>query len=126
LQTGWQIASNTYNYSHLDELSFEEVKEDTDMWTDGVEDLVGESDILLYPYGEEVEYPSDKLDYLEKSGFVFLCGMWGDKEFLQANTGYVRQTRREFSGYALHYRAESMEDFFDPAQIIDSARPAFE
>ncbi|WP_148412194.1 polysaccharide deacetylase family protein [Murimonas intestini] len=125
-KTGWQIASNTYNYSHLDELSFEEVKEDTDMWTDGVEDLVGESDILLYPYGEEVEYPSDKLDYLEKSGFVFLCGMWGDKEFLQANTGYVRQTRREFSGYALHYRAESMEDFFDPAQIIDPARPAFE
>lgn len=124
-ETGWQIASHSYGHGHMNQMGYENVTADTDKWLEQIGSLVGETDILLYPYGEEVD-PGDKMNYLKEKGFAFLCGVWGNQEFLSVEDGYVRQTRRNFDGYTLHFNPDSMRDFFNPEEVIDPARPAFE
>lgn len=125
-ETGWQIASHSYGHGQMKQMGYDSVTADTDKWLEQIGSLVGETDILLYPYGEEVDYPGDKLNYLTDKGFRYLCGVWGTQEFLSIGGGYVRQTRRNFDGYTLHFNPDSMRDFFNPEEVIDPARPAFE
>ena len=125
-KTGWEIASHSYGHGHMKAMGYDNVVQDTDKWLDQIGTLVGETDILLYPYGEEVDYPGDKLDYLTDKGFRFLCGVWGNQEFLEVNSNYVRQTRRNFDGYTMHYNPESVKDFFNVSEVLDPERPAFE
>ncbi|MDY3765532.1 MAG: polysaccharide deacetylase family protein [Lachnospiraceae bacterium] len=125
-ETGWQIASHSYSHSDFKELTDNETLEDITSWKHEVEELVGETDIFIYPYGSEVEYPSQKLELLKQAGFRFFCGVWGTKEFFYINGDYVRQSRRNFDGYNLYHNGEYQKEFFDPKTILDPSRPAFE
>lgn len=125
-ETGWQIASHSYTHSDFSAITVDDTLEDITSWKDEVESLVGKTDIFIYPYGSEVEYPGEKLELLKEAGFRFFCGVWGTNEFLSINGDYVRQSRRNFDGYNLHYNGEYQTEFFDPKAILDPARPAFD
>jgi len=125
-ETGWWIASHSYSHGHMKQMGYDNMVADTEKWLEQIGSLVGETDILMYPYGEEVDYPSAQLDYLTEKGFTFLCGLWANQEFLSVQGKYVRQTRRSVDGYALQSNPDSMRPFFNPKEVIDSARPALD
>lgn len=124
-ETGWEIASHSYTHDDFAIIDENSTLDDIKQWKDEVESLVGETDIFIYPYGSEVEYPSEKLDLLKEAGFRYFCGVWGTNEFLSIEGDYLRQSRRNFDGYNLYHNGEDQEKFFDPAEILDPSRPAF-
>lgn len=121
-ETGWRIASAGYSHGYMNEMSVESLQNDIDKWLDEVGTLVGDADILFYPYGAEVQYPSDQLNYLTDAGFVYLCGLWGDTDYKDLEEDYMRQTRRFVDGYTLEKAPEYFTRFFSVPDIWDEDR----
>ena len=119
---GWYIASAGYSHSYMNEMSKEDLEADIDKWMEEAGTLVGETDILFYPYGAEVEYPSDQLRYLLQNGLCYLCGLWGDTDFMELGEGYLRQTRRFVDGYTLLNAASYFTGIFDAYEVKDPGR----
>ncbi len=126
-ENGWLIACQGYGNSSMEsEMTYEELVEDMETWERKVGTLVGDTDLLIYPYGEEVTAGSDKHNWLLEQGYRFFFGIWTTVDFREVNSDYVRQTRRTLDGYDLYYYGDSLADFFDVDEILDDTRPAFE
>ena len=121
-EDGWQFACAGYSHSYMDAMSLEDLQSEIESWQEEVGTLVGGSDILFYPYGAEVEYPSEQLDYLTESGFVYLCGLWGDTDYMEIQENYMRQTRRFVDGSTLEYAPDYFTGFFSVGSILDPDR----
>ncbi len=119
---GWYIACAGYNHAYMNEMTVDALRSDIENWEKEAGTLVGASDILFYPYGAEVGYPSDQLKYLLDTGFCYLCGLWGDTDFMEKGEGYLRQTRRFVDGYTLTHAASYFTGLFDASQARDPGR----
>ena len=119
---GWSIACAGWSHSYMNDMSMETFSGEIDDWLRNVGSLTGPSDILFYPYGAEVEYPGEKLDYLVNHGFCYLCGLWGDTDFRELGDTYLRMTRRFIDGYTLINAPGYFSQFFDAAAIRDDDR----
>lgn len=124
---GWQIACQGYENSSLEnDLTYDEMVADIEAWDEKIGSLVGETDILIYPYGESVSAGTLKMEYLLEHGFQYLLGLWNTAEFIEVKPDYVYQTRRNLDGYDLYFWKEYFTDFFNTDEILDPVRPAFE
>lgn len=121
-ETGWSIACAGYSHSYMNEMTVDTLQTDIEQWMEEAGALTGTVDILFYPYGAEVAYPSDQLDFLLDSGFVYLCGLWGDTDYWELGDGYMRQTRRFIDGYTLENAPDYFTTFFDVSEILDEDR----
>jgi len=119
---GWSIACAGYDHSYMNEMSAEQIRENLEKWEEEAGAYVGESDILFYPYGAEVTYPSDQLEVVMDSGYLYLCGLWGDTDFMELGEGYLRQTRRFVDGYTLLNAASYFTGIFDAVEARDPDR----
>ena len=81
------------------------------------------TDVYIYPYGEEIEYPSDKLTLLQSEGFRYFCGVWSTQAFVSVKDTYVRQTRCNLDGFTMKTRPEAVADLIDVSKVLDPARP---
>jgi hypothetical protein len=106
----------------MNDMSMEQFSQEIDLWLKNVGSLTGPSDILFYPYGAEVEYPGEKLNYLIDHGFCYLCGLWGDTDFRELGDLYMRMTRRFIDGYTLVNAPVYFTQFFDASSVIDDDR----
>ena len=122
LKGGWRIACAGYDHSYLDGLGPDALKAHLDKWKEEAGALVGETDILFYPYGAEVTYPSDQVKVLTDEGLLYLCGLWGDTDYMELGESYLRQTRRFVDGYTLTNAAGYFTEFFDAKALLDSDR----
>jgi len=84
---------------------------------------VGDTDIYVFPYGEEIDYPGDKLTYLQSEGFRYFCGVWAGKAFVSVKDTYVRQTRCNLDGFTMKTRPEAVSDLLDVSKVLDPDRP---
>lgn len=125
-ETGWLFASHGYGHRHTASISYNSLVEDTTRWKEEIASLVGDTDIYIYPYGEEIDYPGQKLTYLQSEGFRFFCGVWASQPFVSVKDHYVRQTRCNLDGYTMNFRPESVSDLIDASSILDPCRPEFE
>ncbi len=121
-ETGWQFAVHGYGHRHTKQISYNSLVSDTNRWKEEVGSLVGETDIYIYPYGEEIDYPSDKLTYLESEGFRYYCGVW-TKPFVVVKDSYVRQTRCNLDGFNMITRPKTLSAMFDVSKVLDPSRP---
>ena len=121
-ETGWQFAVHGWGHRHTAQISYDSLVTDTNRWKAEVGSLVGDTDIYIYPYGEEVDYPSDKLTYLQSEGFRYFCGVWS-KAFVSVKDTYVRQSRCNLDGFAMKTRPEAIADLFDTEKVLDTSRP---
>ncbi len=119
---GWEIACAGWSHSYMNDMSMETFAGEIDDWISKAGSIVGQSDILFYPYGAEVEYPGEKLDYLVDHGFCYLCGLWGDTDFREMGDRYMRMTRRFIDGYTLINAPVYFTSFFDAASLVDADR----
>lgn len=130
---GWKFASHTWGNLRVgSKTSLEKLKEDTKKWKDTVEPLVGKTDVIFFPYGEDIgdwhDYTSnnEKYNYLKKEGFSYFCNIDSSQSFLQIRNDYVRQGRRAIDGNRLwndvHGTKNRTSDLFDASKILDEKR----
>ena len=119
---GWQIASAGWSHGYMNSMSASEFASEMDNWVSRVGVLTGDADILFYPYGAEVSYPGDNLDYLTGYGFIYLCGLWADTDYREVTDEYMRMTRRFIDGYTLQNAPHYFTDFFVTENILDEDR----
>ncbi len=121
-ETGWQFAVHGYGHRHTASISYDTLTADTAKWKAEVGSIVGDTDIYIYPYGEEIDYPSDKLTHLQEEGFRIFCGVWS-KAFVSVKDTYARQTRCNLDGFTMITRPEAIADLFDASKVLDTSRP---
>ncbi|MCD8104671.1 MAG: hypothetical protein LUF35_06650 [Lachnospiraceae bacterium] len=121
-EDGWTFASEGYSYSYMNDMTYDALVTDITQWEDTVGVLVGECDTLIYPYGSEVEYTSEKSVWLTGSGYHYLIGLWASDDYLTVTQTYLRQTRRAITGYLLENYSDYYTSIFNVSEIIDSVR----
>lgn len=124
-ETGWLFAVHGWGHRDAAKITYEHLKQDTLRWKEEVGSLVGDTDIYIYPYGSEIDYPSDKLDFFNEEGFRYFCGVW-TKPFVSVQDTYVRQTRCNLDGFNMITRPQSLADLFDVSKVLDPTRPELE
>ena len=127
-ENGWEFASHSYNHRDMQEKSFDFIKKDTNRWLEEVGSLVGDTDILIFPYGTDIEstmghYSSDKYAFLKEAGFNYYHGV-DSKPWMHFKDDYIRMTRRPLDGQAMLQFPERLKDLFNLDEIIDPERPS--
>lgn len=100
-EDGWRFASAGYSYQYMGDMSYDTLKEDITKWQTNIGSLIGECNVLMYPYGSEVSYETEKAVFLIGQGFRYLVGVWPEGDHIEVNETYLRQTRRMVTGYVL-------------------------
>ncbi len=133
---GWEIASHSWGHRHLGKESDEAFKTDCDKWQNEVETLVGETDILIFPFGTDIgswhPYTDDnaRYVYLKNQGFRYFCNVDSSSPYwVQIGKDYMRQGRRNLDGYRMLRDIQEpdnakLKDLFDANEVYDKDRPA--
>lgn len=121
-QTGWLFASHGYGHLHSAQISLQRLQRDTDRWEAEVERLIGDSEIYIFPFGEEVPFYGEKLKYLQGKGFKVFCGV-GSQNFLHVAKDYIRQARCDVDGYTMLKRPQHVTELFNVDEVVDHTRP---
>lgn len=129
---GWELASHSYGHISYGS-SFDKVKEDADKWQERVANVIGPSDIILYPFGTDIaswndyDAENEKYVYLKDQGFRFFCNVDSNPYWIQIRADYVRQGRRNLDGYRLYQDlfngADKLSDLFNVESVFDKSRP---
>lgn len=134
---GWIIASHSYGHlSYGSEwrdgksqpVSAYRVAADSDRWENTVQPIVGDTDVILYPYGADIhtwhKYPADneKFRALYEDGYRYFFNVDGNV-WNQLGDNYFRGGRQNLDGYRMYHNPELLSDLFDAKSVFDSARP---
>ena len=133
---GWELASHSWGHINHHDRDFQSVKTDADKWESRVESLIGETDIILYPYGADIgdwrlyTYDNEKFTYLYDLGFRYFCNVDGSPYWVQIDDQYMRQGRRNLDGYRMYYDLPEtnpektyLDDLIDVTTVFDKDRP---
>lgn len=126
---GWILACHSYGHPAYGQISAEKVEIDSDKWESTVQPIIGNTDIILYPYGSDIagieKYTFDnaKFSTLYEDGYRYFFNVDGNAYWCQLGTNYFRAGRRNLDGYRMYYNPEMLDDLFDVASVFDSARP---
>ncbi len=122
-QSGYDIACFTYDNVGYGDISSTDIQQDLSLWTKEVTPLLGNVDILVYPYGNDInEYSGNQYTVLEDFGFKYFIGQdnstpaWG-----QITDSYARQSRRWVTGSEMAHNPNSFSDLFDASAVLDTA-----
>lgn len=125
-EDGYDIACFSYDFVDYGSMSAQQISEDLAFWTSEVKPLLGDVDILVYPYddiGNTNLYTGSKYDILSDYGFCYFVSKdsstasWG-----QVSENYARMSRREVGGSLMANSPTWFEDLFDSAKVLDSGR----
>lgn len=125
---GWTIASHSYAHFGYGSCDTYEHALDVQKWADQVKPIVGETDVLIYPFGEDIagaeEYTGVKFKTMYDAGFRIFCNVDASQDYwVQIHDGYVRQGRINLDGYRLYHSPNLIKSLIDASTVIDSARP---
>ena len=128
-ENGWIFASHSYGHYHMNKIDLLKWKEEVKLWKDEVECLVGETNIYVYPYGEWQVFENgeicDKHKILQEAGFSLFCGV-GMQTFYSylpnKNHKVLFMDRKCVDGSTITAKRSELTPFFNPSNILDSAR----
>lgn len=125
---GWEFASHSYGHRNMTNASYQFTVTDTNRWLEEVGQLVGPTDLYIFPYGADIEdtlgnYESDKYKFLKDKGFDYFCGVYA-RPWIHVKNDYVRMTRRPLDGQAMLQFPERLTDLFEVDKVVDKSRPA--
>ncbi len=126
---GWILASHSYGHPAYGNISAERVATDSDKWETTVESIIGETDIILYPYGSDIHtwrqytFENEKFAALYADGYRYFFNVDGNSYWNQLGSNYFRGGRRNLDGYRMYHNPENLSDLFDVASVFDSRRP---
>lgn len=137
---GWLFATHGWGHKAMGQAAYDSFVWDIDKWMEEVVPIIGTTDIVIYPNGDDIgswrlytdENQSDdakaKYNYLESLGFKYFCNVDGSKEYwVQISSDFVRMGRRNLDGTRMYeavvgYR-DLLSDLFDAKEVFDPARP---
>ena len=125
---GWLIASHTYGHPDYGEISAERVKKDDQKWINTVASIIGDTDILIYPYGSDIQnwkrysFDNPKYSYLYERGYRYFFLVDGTAGWTQLTNESFRGGRVNADGHRMKVRPDTLEQFFDVESVYDSAR----
>lgn len=125
---GWTIASHSYAHFGYGSCDTYEHALDVQKWADQVKPIVGETDVLIYPFGEDIagaeEYTGVKFKTMYDEGFRIFCNVDASQDYwVQIHDSYMRQGRINLDGYRLYHSPNLIKSLIDANTVIDSARP---
>ncbi|MBR2047447.1 MAG: hypothetical protein IJ960_02515 [Oscillospiraceae bacterium] len=125
-QDGYDIACYSYDYADYASMSAAAITGDLELWKAEVTPLLGDVDILVFPYddiGNTNLYNGPKFEVLQEYGFCYFIRKDSSTPFWgQISSDYARMSRREVTGNLMHKSADWFDDLFDSARVLDSAR----
>ncbi|NLJ70507.1 MAG: polysaccharide deacetylase [Clostridiaceae bacterium] len=129
--TGWEFASHSWGHIDLNIVTLESFQHDADRWEKNVLPIVGETDIMIYPFGspfslsiDDYNYDNPRFAYLKQKGFDYFCTVDGSKQYTTSIRGdFLLQGRRNLDGYRMFYNPEMVDDLIDVDYVFDEARP---
>ncbi|MGI6107184.1 MAG: polysaccharide deacetylase family protein [Lachnospiraceae bacterium] len=140
-ELGWTFASHSWGHRDMGAISYEEMVWDADMWEKEVQPLVGETDLMIFPNGADIDswrgYAEDnqKFQYLKQLGFDYFCNVDSSQYWIQIGerSDYFRMGRRNVDGTRMWEAIESfvspgsatnrLSDLFDVRTVFDWSRP---
>ena len=127
LDNGWEIASHSYGHPAYGNISAESLAKDVARWEEEVQPVVGDTDIILYPFGSDIagigKYSGEKYETMYAAGYRFYCNVDSSDCWVQIRDNYVRQGRRNLDGYRMWYNPGMLDDLFDVENVFDPDRP---
>lgn len=136
---GWELASHSWGHRQLGQIDEEHFRADTNKWEAEVESLIGPTDIILYPFGDDIGnwYPytteNPRFTYLYNVGFRYFCNVDSAQYWVQLGDTFLRQGRRNLDGYRMWQdiaagqegRTEDrkLDDLFRAEDVFDPDRP---
>ncbi|MBR3865626.1 MAG: hypothetical protein IKM67_02810 [Clostridia bacterium] len=125
--TGWQIANHSYTnnqYWANKTMTMEQLKYDTGRWINDIMPYVGETHILISPFGVSFKSTDERMKYItEELGFYIYCPV-GSTLNTQFNGTYMLNERLNLDGMTMLWYPERISKyFFDPALVVDPERP---
>ncbi|MFQ9511410.1 MAG: polysaccharide deacetylase [Lachnospiraceae bacterium] len=129
---GWDFASHSWGHIYIKSVGEERFYWDTDMWEAEVEPLIGETDIIIFAFGEDLGtwegYSGDRYEYLKNKGFNYFCNVDGSKPYwVQINGDYLRQGRMNLDGIRMWQDLTEGKDrlgyLFNVEDVFVSKRP---
>lgn len=123
---GWKFASHSYSHGQMSYQTAEEIDEDATWWEEQVANIVGETNVYLFPYGDWGQYnettATEKMDVLKQHGFVFMNGV-GAYTYNREYSDYLFMDRCNLDGQCMYNRAELLSQYFDVKKVWDENRP---
>ena len=123
---GYDIACYTYADMEYADFGVSGVQEDLDKWSDRIVPILGQTDILVYPTGGDIQgrevYSGSKFDALHNAGFRFYVAVDNGAGWGMTTAGYARQTRTLVTAEYLKSNPEWYAGLFDAAAVLDGAR----
>lgn len=113
-------------------MTMEELKHDCDLWDQDVKPILGETDILIYPFGADIagveKYTGERYRELRRRGFrSFFLVDSSNKAWGQLEPGYFRGARINVDGITMGITLRGdrpvLDPFFDTASLVDPSRP---
>ena len=126
---GWIIASHTYGHPAYGSISASALKTDSDKWEKTCEYIVGETDIILYPYGSDIhnwkkyDFSNEKFATLYEDGYRYFFNVDSSICWNQLGANYFRGGRRNLDGYRMYHNPDLLADLFDVSKVWDPDRP---
>jgi len=125
---GWLIASHSYGHPDYGEIPVERVKRDDQKWLNTVASVIGDTDILIYPYGSDIQdwkkytFDNKKYSYLYERGYRYFFLVDGTAGWTQISSHSFRGGRVNADGHRMKVRPDTLKQFFDVDSVYDSAR----
>lgn len=124
---GWEIASHGYSHDSYSSMSVEGIASDVKKWKNQVQPIIGETDILMFPYGCDIEdedfYSGEEYDLLYDTGFRYFCAFSSEGNWVQFDDDYFRMSRIPITGETIVFDADSLSNLFDASTVLDRTRP---
>ena len=126
-ECGWTFASHSWGHQKYGIISHDKMKTDAEKWEKEVQNIVGDTDVLIYANGYDIAgieaYSGEKFETLKSFGFKYFCNVDSSRYWVQIGDDYVRQGRRNLDGYRMWYSPKLLEDLFKVEDVWDQARP---
>ncbi len=124
---GWQISSHSYThnqYWNKRTITMDEMAYDTGRWKNEIMPYVGDTNIFISPFGVHFGAQEERFRYLvEEGGFHIYCPVGSNMNvWFEDDVFYME--RLNLDGYTMIKHPERVSShFFDPALVLDPARP---
>lgn len=128
-EDGWELATHSWGHRDMKDNSYEKFVIDMEKWIDRVESIIGDTDIVIYPFGTDVGSVSpytmdnEKYAWLHKHGFHYYCNVDSNQPWVQLGNQFLRQGRIDADGYMMYHHPDKLKMFFDVDSVFDSTRP---
>ena len=117
-ELGWTFGSHGYGHRHSADISEGLFLDDTQKWRNEVENMVGATQVYVYPYGQSVTAHGTKYNTMLDFGFKVMCGVSHKQEWVELGDG-LYMSRIAVDGYSLRNYGQILEPLFDCKTVID-------